>query len=92
MGGGGNDAVKSTNINEIQILSAGYQKPAKTVKKLVFISMICRYIEEGVVGSGMGLFLIERFCHKTQEDQLNGVPFPPFAEICAGCPAISVSS
>ncbi len=30
---GGNDAVKSTNINEIQILSAGYQKPAKTVKK-----------------------------------------------------------
>ncbi len=33
MGGGGNDAVKSTNINEIHILSAGYQKPAKTVKK-----------------------------------------------------------
>jgi hypothetical protein len=32
LGGGGNDAVKSTNINEIQILSAGYQKPAKTVK------------------------------------------------------------
>ncbi len=34
MGGGGNDAVKSTNINEIQILSAGYQKPAKTVKTI----------------------------------------------------------
>jgi hypothetical protein len=33
LGGGGNNAVKSTNINEIQILSAGYQKPAKTVKK-----------------------------------------------------------
>jgi hypothetical protein len=31
LGGGGNDAVKSTNISEIQILSAGYQKPAKTV-------------------------------------------------------------
>ncbi len=33
MGGGGNDVVKSTNTNEIQILSAGYQKPAKTAKK-----------------------------------------------------------
>jgi hypothetical protein len=33
MGGGGNDVVKSTNTNEIQILSAGYQKPAKTGKK-----------------------------------------------------------
>jgi hypothetical protein len=32
MGGGGNDVVKSTNINEIQILFAGYQKPAKTGK------------------------------------------------------------
>ncbi len=32
MGGGGNDVVKSTNTNEIQILSAGYQKPAKTEK------------------------------------------------------------
>jgi hypothetical protein len=35
MGGGGNDAVKSTNTYEIQILSAGYQKPAKTGKKIV---------------------------------------------------------
>jgi hypothetical protein len=34
LGGGGNDAVKNTNINEIHILSAGYQKPAKTVKLL----------------------------------------------------------
>jgi hypothetical protein len=34
LGGGGNDAVKSTNINEIQIISAGYQKPAKTVENL----------------------------------------------------------
>ncbi len=32
MGGVGNDVVKSTNINEIQKLSAGYQKPAKTGK------------------------------------------------------------
>jgi hypothetical protein len=29
LGGGGNDAVKNTNTNEIQILFAGYQKPAK---------------------------------------------------------------
>ncbi len=34
--------------------------------------MICRYIDEGVVGSSMGLFLIggaagRRFCHKTQK-------------------------
>jgi hypothetical protein len=33
MGGGGNDVVKSTNTYEIQILSAGYQKPAKTGKR-----------------------------------------------------------
>jgi hypothetical protein len=32
LGGGGNDVVKITNTNEIQILSAGYQKPAKTGK------------------------------------------------------------
>ncbi len=32
MGGGGNDAVKSTNTYDIQILSAGYQKPTKTEK------------------------------------------------------------
>ncbi len=35
MGGGGNDVVKSTNTYEIQILSAGYQKPAKTGKKIL---------------------------------------------------------
>jgi hypothetical protein len=35
LGGGGNDAVKNTNINEIHILSAGYQKPAKTVKSII---------------------------------------------------------
>jgi hypothetical protein len=29
LGGGGNDAVKNTNTNEIQILFAGYHKPAK---------------------------------------------------------------
>jgi hypothetical protein len=32
LGGGGNDAVKNTNTNEIQILFAGYQKPAKLGK------------------------------------------------------------
>jgi hypothetical protein len=32
LGGGGNDAVKNTNTNEIQILFAGYQKPAKLEK------------------------------------------------------------
>jgi hypothetical protein len=37
MGGGGNDVVKSTNTYEIQILSAGYQKPGKTGK--VFADM-----------------------------------------------------
>ncbi len=31
-GGGGNDAVKNTNANEIQMLFAGYQKPAKLRK------------------------------------------------------------
>jgi hypothetical protein len=36
-------------------------------------AMMCRYIDEGVVGSGMGLFLLgRRFCHKTQKGgQLN---------------------
>jgi hypothetical protein len=33
LGGGGNDAVKNTNTNEIQILFAGYQKPAKLGKQ-----------------------------------------------------------
>ena len=37
MGGGGNDAVKNTNTNEIQILFAGYQKPAKLGKKLCYV-------------------------------------------------------
>jgi hypothetical protein len=32
-GGGGNHAVKNTNTNEIQILFAGYHKPAKLVKQ-----------------------------------------------------------
>jgi hypothetical protein len=32
LGGGGKDAVKNTNTNEIQILFAGYQKPAKLGK------------------------------------------------------------
>jgi hypothetical protein len=32
LGGGGNDAVKNTNTNEIQILFAGYHKPAKLGK------------------------------------------------------------
>ncbi len=35
MGGGGNHVVKSTNTYEIQIVSAGYQKPAKTGKNEV---------------------------------------------------------
>jgi hypothetical protein len=35
LGGGGNDAVKNTNTNEIQILFAGYQKPAKLGKILI---------------------------------------------------------
>jgi hypothetical protein len=34
LGGGGNDAVKNTNTNEIQILFAGYHKPAKLGKVL----------------------------------------------------------
>jgi hypothetical protein len=34
LGGGGNDAVKNTNTNEIQILFAGYHKPAKLGKSL----------------------------------------------------------
>ncbi len=33
-GEGGNDAVKNTNTNEIQILFAGYEKPAKLGKML----------------------------------------------------------
>jgi hypothetical protein len=36
LGGGGNDAVKSTNTNEIQILFAGYHKPAKLGKMFSF--------------------------------------------------------
>jgi hypothetical protein len=43
LGGGGNDAVKSTNINEIQILSAGYQRPAKTVKTSLAIQQNTYY-------------------------------------------------
>jgi hypothetical protein len=34
LGGGGNDAVKNTNTNEIQILFAGYHKPEKLGKKV----------------------------------------------------------
>jgi hypothetical protein len=37
LGGGDNDAVKNTNTNEIQILFAGYHKPAK-LGKLLLIS------------------------------------------------------
>jgi hypothetical protein len=37
LGGGGNDAVKNTNTNEIQILFAGYQKPAKLGKIFIFL-------------------------------------------------------
>jgi hypothetical protein len=40
LGGGGNDVVKNTNTNEIQILFAGYQKPAKLGKVLYFIFFI----------------------------------------------------
>jgi hypothetical protein len=36
LGGGGNDAVKNTNTNEIQILFAGYHKPAKLGKYYLF--------------------------------------------------------
>jgi hypothetical protein len=35
LGGGGNDAVKNTNTNEIQILFTGYQKPAKLKKNFL---------------------------------------------------------
>ena len=48
LGGGGNDAVKNTNTNEIQILFAGYQKPAKLGKNIfvkVFVVVEnCLYI------------------------------------------------
>jgi hypothetical protein len=35
LGGGGNDAVKNTNTNEIQILFAGYHEPAKLGKSIL---------------------------------------------------------
>ncbi len=35
MGGGGNEAVKNTNTNEIQILFEGYHKPAKLGKSIL---------------------------------------------------------
>jgi hypothetical protein len=43
MGGGGNDVVKNTNTNEIQILSAGYQKPTKTGKNLNIFSVCAQW-------------------------------------------------
>jgi hypothetical protein len=59
--------------------------------------MICRYIDEGVVGSGMGLFLIVGHWPKILPQTQNGPGkcvycafvlcmvyyFPPVAEICA---------
>jgi hypothetical protein len=38
LGGGGNDAVKNTNTNEIQILFAGYHKPAKLGKNFLSVN------------------------------------------------------
>jgi hypothetical protein len=56
--------------------------------------MICRYIDEGVVESGMGLFLIEGHLPKILPQHSKGASkkcvyyvwctlFPPVAEICA---------
>jgi hypothetical protein len=42
LGGGGNDAVKNTNINEIQILFAGYHKPAKLGKPFAIALKVIR--------------------------------------------------
>ena len=52
MGGGGNDAVKNTNTNEIQILFAGYHKPAKLGKSILrsnFLEIIQSKLKEFLV-------------------------------------------
>jgi len=63
LGGGGNDVVKITNTNEIQILSAGYQKPAKTGKIQA----------QATLASGIGSFeSIPRLHNMKKEDDFFG--------------------
>jgi hypothetical protein len=57
LGGGGNDAVKNTNTNEIQILFAGYQKPAKLGKNF-FIPSIEKSKREVFYKSNLNFFTI----------------------------------
>jgi hypothetical protein len=48
LGGGGNDAVKNTNTNEIQILFAGYHKPAKLGKHRSRCSNVYLDLDQGM--------------------------------------------
>jgi hypothetical protein len=60
LGGGGNDAVKNTNTNEIQILFAGYHKPAKLGNFLLKTS-ICN--DAKVESKKLSLFLLNNFMY-----------------------------
>jgi hypothetical protein len=55
-----NITITSVNLNSLNILAKLEPKSARTLEGQFFVlePMICRYIDEGVVGSGMGLFLI----------------------------------
>jgi hypothetical protein len=82
LGGGGNDAVKSTNINEIQILSAGYQKPAKTVKKENGCSYKGNYFFEYLKASIADLFTMLSSSVQNSEGRGDGNSSDSFADPC----------